>query len=116
MKSEIESKFLMINLRNPITIGDSGIRMDVIHQISLFENNNGEMGCDVEFVDIQNVKFLGIPIGNTYNDFKNFKNKIQELGIDIDQLIDNECEGIISSDQIIKLKLKYKDVILNKDI
>ena len=111
---KVESKVLMINIENEIEIGNGGVVMNVIHQVCLFENKDGKVDCDVDFMDVTNVKFMGMPIGEHYKDFKNFKDKMEEFGININQLIDEACEGIITSNQILNLKLEYGDIVLSK--
>ena len=80
-----------------------------IYEYSL--ETNGEVVADVDFVDIENIEFLGIKIDNGYTEFKKFKSQMNEMGIDVDELINEECVGLITTGDIQKLKNEYRDLV-----
>jgi len=106
-----KQKTLMIEVENTIIIGNEAITATVIHQVCLYKKDDGEIGTDVDFIDVINVEFLGIPLKDqSYTGFRNFKREMFELGIDIDKLIDEECYGLISTSELQQLKNKYRDI------
>lgn len=108
---KITSKSLMVNVEHQITVGNNdAITATVIHQICLSEGKNGDVEADVDFVDITDVEFLGIKIGDGYEEYKKFKSQLSEMGIDVDALIDEACVGIITTGDIQKLKNQYSNI------
>ena len=104
----ITGKTLMINVEHNITIGtNDAITLDVIHQVCLYENKDGKIEADLDFLDYSNVKFLGMDIDGGYKGFKEFKEQMLKFGIDVDELIDEECVGLISNLDMINLKSMY---------
>ena len=108
---KITSKLMMVNVEHQIAVGNDAITATVIHQVCLSEGKNGEVVADVDFVDIKNIEFLGIKIDNSYTEFKKFKSQMNEMGIDVDELIDEECAGLITTGDIQKLKNEYRDLV-----
>ena len=108
---KITSKLMMVNVEHQIAVGNDAITATVIHQVCLSEGKNGEVVADVDFVDIKNIEFLGIKIDNSYTEFKKFKSQMNEMGIDVDELIDEECVGLITTGDIQKLKNEYRDLV-----
>ena len=108
---KITSKLMMVNVEHQIAVGNDAITATVIHQVCLSEGKNGEVVADVDFVDIKNIEFLGIKIDNSYTEFKKFKSQMNEMGIDVDELIDEECVGLITTGDIQKLKNEYRNLV-----
>ena len=108
---KITNKVMMVNVEHQIAVRNDAITATVIHQICLSEGENGEVVADVDFMDIENIEFLGIKIDNGYTEFQKFKTQMNEMGIDVNALIDEECVGLITTGDIQKLKNKYKDLL-----
>jgi hypothetical protein len=108
---KITSKLMMLNVEHQITVGNDAITATVIHQICLSEGKNGEVDADIDFVDIEDIKFLGIDIESGYTGFKKFKSQMSEMGIDVDALIDEECVGLITTGDIQELKNEYRNLV-----
>ena len=108
---KITSKLMIVNVEHQIAVGNDAITATVIHQVCLSEGKNGEVVADVDFVDIKNIEFLGIKIDNSYTEFKKFKSQMNEMGIDVDEMIDEECVGLITTGDIQKLKNEYRDLV-----
>ena len=105
---KIESKVVMINVEHNITVGkNDAITLDVIHQVCLYENKDGKIEADLDFLDYSNVKFLGMDIDSGYKGFREFKEQMLKFGIDVDELIDAECVGLISNLDMVKLKSMF---------
>jgi len=108
---KVTSKLMMLNVEHQIAVGNDAITATVIHQVCLSEGKNGEVVADVDFVDIENIEFLGIKIDNGYTEFQKFKTQMNEMGVNVDALIDEECVGLITTGGIQKLKNEYKDLV-----
>jgi len=107
---KITNKSLFIETKHELTIGKA-IELTAVHQISLYKDDEtGVINADVDFMDTEDVLFMGVPIEGSYKGFNNFIAKMLEFGIDVNQLIDDECVGIISDKEIEDLKIKYKNV------
>jgi hypothetical protein len=93
--TKIRSKQLFVNVENTIKIGNNdAIEATLIHSVIAYETIDGEIDVDIDFIDIEDVKFLGIPVEGGYKGYNKFKAQMLELGINVDKLIDEKVEGI----------------------
>ena len=92
---KVVSNCLFVSVENQIVCGDGSFKATAVHQVIVSES-----GSDVEFVDIENITFMGLPIEG-YSEYKKFKLKMSEMGVDIDKMVDDACVGLIS-DSFIK--------------
>lgn len=107
---KITHKTLMINVEHEISIGNDAITATVIHQVCLYEGKDGEVQTDVDFLDITDIRFLGVEIESGYKAFREFKEQMLKLKIDVDKLVDEACVGLISVGDVQQLKLKYSNI------
>jgi hypothetical protein len=105
---KITSKTLMISFEHDVTVGNNNaIEATLMHQVWLYENKDGSIGHDLEFIDVDNVKFLGIPIEGGYQGYKKFKTQMKELGVDVEKLMDEAASKLITDEDVDKLKRMY---------
>jgi len=107
---KVTSKLMMLNVEHQIAVGNDAITATVIHQICLSKGEEDEINVDIDLMDITDIEFLGIKIDDGYKEFQKFKSQMNEMGVDVDDLIDEECVGLITTGDIQKLKNEYKDV------
>ena len=71
-------KVLMINTENRISVGNDAIGVTVEHQICIYDKkDDGGIGVDVDFMDIRDVEFMGMPLEDqSYAGFRKFKEQI----------------------------------------
>jgi hypothetical protein len=103
-------KVLFVNVENDIVCGDGSFKATVAHQIIVGEGKEDEIDVDVEFVDIVNIKFMGLPI-NGYKEYNKFKEKMMGMGIDIEEMVDEACVGIISNELIQQCKNDLRKIL-----
>ena len=103
---KITNKTLMVSFETEAKLGNNdAIELTLIHQAFI-----GEDGVDIElYVDIRDVKFLGIAVENGFNAYKEFKDNLKPLGIDLDKLIDEKIKELAEPGIEDKLKLMFKD-------
>jgi len=103
---KITSKTLMVGFETEVKLGNNdAIELTLQHQAFISED-----GIDVEVgTDVTNVKFLGVEIETGYKAYKEFKDSLLKLGIDLDKLIDEEEKNLRDSGIEDKLKLMFKD-------
>ncbi len=108
---KITSKTLMVGFETEVKLGNNdAIELTLQHQAFIFEKENGGIGIELDLgMDVTDVKFLGIAIEPGHTSFKKFKNQLEELGIDLDGLIDEKEKEIAESGIEDKLKLMFKD-------
>jgi len=108
--SDLELSSIFFSMEHPFEIGENGaIKGKLGFQIIVYETTDGGIGIDIEHVDTMDVKFLGIDIELGYQEFKQFKAKLLELGIDVKKLLDEEVDKFtaeFNGNEIIKTKLK----------
>ena len=107
---KITHKTLMINVENEISIGNDAITATVIHQVCIYDGKDGELKTDVDFLDITDIRFMGIEINSGYTAYREFKEQMLKLKIDVDKLVDEACVGLISVGDVQQLKAKYSNI------
>ena len=108
---KVTSKLVMLNVEHQIAVGNDAITATVIHQVCLSKGEEDEIFVDVDLMDITDIEFLGIKIDDGYKEFQKFKTQMNEMGVDVDTLINEECVGLITTGDIQKLKNEYKNLI-----
>jgi hypothetical protein len=98
---KVTGQILFVNVQNEIVCGDGSFKATVEHQLVV-----GESGTDVEFVDMENITFMGLPIEG-YKAYNQFKEKMLGMGIDIDKMVDDACVGLISDSFIKECEAKF---------
>ena len=97
---KITSKTLMVNIVNDIKLANGMISLTVEHQAYLNESKDGSVGVDIELMDWYNIEFMGMPV----NDIKIFKTHLSGLGVDFNEMMNNECSELFSIENIETLK------------
>ena len=110
---KIRGTNLMVSVEHDIKIGNNdAIEATVVHQVMCFESKEKDnIEVEIDFGDIFNIKFLGIPIEEGYTAYRKFKSQMLELGINVETLIDEECVGILSNRDIEEIKNKFRKII-----
>lgn len=107
---KVSQEIIMINVENKITVGKGSIEATVIHQIVLSKGVD-DVDVDIDFIDIEDVSYMGMKLGNDYKSLNKLKGQLSEYGVNFDELVDEECVGIISNDFIEGLKSRYKTIL-----
>jgi hypothetical protein len=109
---KITNKLMMVTLETDVTIGNNNaIELTLIHQACIFRDKLGGVDVDFDLIDFINIKFLGMDIKDGWDGWKDFKTKMLELGIDVNDLINKKCNEIESEQTIKNLKLVFEDHI-----
>jgi len=104
-ESRYNDAVLMVNVENQITVGNNdAIEATVQHQICTYLCEDGSIGADVEYVDIHSVKFLGMPIEEGYIEYRKFLVKMKDLGLDVEELVHEECVGVVTNNDVEHVK------------
>ena len=97
------------------------IEVKVHHIINVWENDNGKIESSVEFVDSVIHSFMGEPLrmcerdgGSKYKMCKRYRGMIDDLGIDLDELIDDAAVGSIPTALVNELENDYQMMQENK--
>jgi hypothetical protein len=104
---KIESKTLMVNVANDVVVGS--LEFTAIHMLMVSKGKDNEISVDIDFADVENVKFMGMPVEG-YDAFRTFKKRMLEMGIDIDEAMDEACVGLISSEFVSQLKADFSKI------
>ena len=107
----ITNKTLQVSFEHDVTIGNA-IEATLVHIAFISENNKtGDIDIDLDFVDIDNVKFMGVPITEGYEAYKKFKSTMMDLGIDVTKLFDEKAAELITDENMETLKQMYKKIV-----
>jgi hypothetical protein len=99
------------------------IEVKVHHIINVWENDNGKIESSVEFVDSVIHSFMGEPLrmcerdgGSKYKMCKRYREIIEDLGIDLDGLIDEAAVGSIPTALVNELENDYQMMLENNAV
>ena len=114
------SKSLIVNTDEILQVHPQ-IEVEVHHIINVWENKNGKIESTVEFVDSVIHSFMGEPLrmcerdgGSKYQMCKRYRAIIEDLGIDLDGLVDEAAVGSIPAALINELENDYQMMQENK--
>ena len=107
---KIKSQTLMVNISNNVVFEKAGISLKVIHQVIIYEGDEGEILNDFELIDYENVTYLGMPVEG-YKGVNKLRTQLKEWGINFDEMVEKEVEEIDFSKTINELKEKFKIII-----
>jgi len=112
-------KSLMVNTDEILQVHPQ-IEVKVHHIINVWENDNDKIESSVEMVDYTLHSFMGEPLlllekdKNQYGMFKRYRRMIEELGIDLDGLIDDAATGSIPTALVNELENDFRTMQENK--
>jgi hypothetical protein len=106
---KITSKTLMVSFETEVKLGNNdAIELTLQHQAFIYENKNGSISVDIDLsTDVTDIKFLGIEVEPDYKSYKEFKDTLSKLGIDLNALIDEKEKELINSGLEDKIKLMF---------
>ena len=107
----ITSKVLMATIENNIEVANGTITAKCLHMVHLYERKDGDVDVDVELMDIVDVVYMGMPIGGTRDEYKKFISHFNEMGIDMDSMLDEACVGVVSNEEIEALKKQFLSIV-----
>ena len=108
---KITNKTLMVSFEYDVTVGNA-IEATLIHQAFIFEGKEtGKIEVELDFSDIDNIKFMGIPIEDGYDSYKKFKKTMLELGINVDKLMDEKAAQLITDKNMETLRQLYQNTV-----
>jgi hypothetical protein len=107
---KITSKTLMVNFETEVKLGNNdAIELTLEHNAFISESKSGDINFEIDpGVDVKNIKFLGIPIKEGFNEYREFKKSLLDLGIDLEKLIDEKEKELIDNGLEDKLRLMIK--------
>ncbi|MDB4343549.1 hypothetical protein OAA15_00850 [bacterium] len=88
----------MIHVENKIEVGP--LKLTAIHQIFLYENEDGSIAHDVDLMDYTDVTYMGVKIDNGYKNWGKFCAFHKEMGIDFEERIREEADKVINQQSI----------------
>ena len=107
----IRTKTLHVIVEHDVTIGNA-IEATLEHICFISKNDKtGEIEVELDFSDVDDVKLMGIPIGNGYENYKKFKKTMLELGIDVEKLMDEKAAQLITDENMETLRQMYCDTV-----
>ena len=107
---KITDKTLMINFETEVKLGNNdAIELTLIHQAFISKKDNGTLVIDIELMDVQDVKFMGMELEPSYKKFNELKDQLSKFGINVNQLIREKCIEIEGDETRAKLTLLFRD-------
>ena len=113
-------KSLMVNTDEILQVHPQ-IEVKDHHIINVWENKNGKIESTVEFVDSVIHSFMGEPLrmcerdgGSKYQMCKRYRSIIEDLGIDLDGLVDDAAVGSIPAALVNELENDFQMMQENK--
>ena len=113
------SKSLIVNADEILEVHPQ-IEVKVHHIINVWENDKDEIETSVEMVDYTLHSFIGEPLrmcerdgGSKYKICKRYREIIEDLGIDLDGLVDEAAVGSIPTALVNDLENDYQMMLEN---
>jgi len=112
-------KSLMVNTDQILQVHPQ-ITVKVHHMINVWEKDNGEIDSTVEMADYVLESFMGelrmidSDGGTKYQMYQRYRNMIYDLGIDLDELVENDRTADIPAALIDELKNDFRTMQENK--
>ena len=103
----IAGKILQVSFEHDVTIGNA-IEATLVH-MAWIGMHKGEINVDLDFADVTDVKFMGVPIESGYDAYKKFEASMMDLGIDVAKLFEEKAAELITDENIETLKQMYRD-------
>ena len=96
IRIKVTSKTLMVNLEFSIEVGQ--VKLNAVCQAFISQNDEtGELDGDFEFIDYNNITYMGMSI-SAYDGMKKLKTFHSELGINLDTLISDEFNKVMTDE------------------
>ena len=99
----IEDKTVLITVKNDIELLNDVIQLTVVHMVSLNKNEAGDVIVDIELFEIEEITFAGKEVKS----LKDIKTNLALLGVDFNDLIEEECIGMFMPSDIEMFKRMY---------
>ena len=110
---KITSKTLMVAFEHELKFGpNDSIELTLFSNAYISEGKNGNVEVDVDLgIDFINVKFLGNEVDNSFSEFQKWRESLKNIGIDFNELVEEQEQKLINSGIENKLKLMFRDKI-----
>lgn len=107
---KITSKTFHVNFEHDVTVGNT-IEATLVHYAFISKNDEtGDIDIELDFADIDNVKFMGVPIEG-YEGYKKFKATMLGMGINVDKLMDKKAAELITDENMETLRQLYRGTV-----
>jgi len=97
---KLDSKMLFVNFSVPVEVAN--LKATCIGQAHVHKNDKGNNEWDVDFINIDDISYMGVPIKG-YDNWKKFKQFHLEMGIDFGKAIETEYEKVVTEDALKQL-------------
>lgn len=81
---------LQINFLIPIEVGS--VKLDAVIGAFVYRNS-----VDFDYQDDENITYMGLPVKG-YQEWKKLREHLREFGIDIDKLLKDEVDKVLTKD------------------
>ena len=86
----IENASMMVSVEYDFHLLNDNLSLTAIYQCFVYKGKNG-LTVDIDFTDVQNVKFFDQEIDNSYREYCIWKENMLKIGLDIDKITNEEC-------------------------
>jgi hypothetical protein len=97
-KIKLTNKLIMLNYSTDVQVGH--LTATLVAQVTLSDKH---IDIDIDFIDIENIKFNGIAIEG-YENWKKFKKMNLEFGLDYDKALNEKFDEIFTKEAVSKFK------------
>lgn len=103
-KVELTHKSMHLQYSFDVKVGELTAKLQA--GVWVNKNTQGETSYDLEFQDVNDIKYMGMEIKG-YDNWKKFKDFHNSMGINFNELLDKEFEKVMTKEKLDKL---VKDV------
>ena len=103
----IAQSSMLVNVEFDFHLLNNNLFLTAGYHCFIYKGKNGEISVDIDFTDVQNVKFFDQEIDNSYREYCIWKENMLKIGIDIEKITNEECYNPVIKARITNM---LKDV------
>lgn len=86
----IENASMLVSVEYDFHLLNDNLSLTAIYQCFIYKGKNG-LTVDIDFTDVQNVKFFDQEIDNSYREYKIWVENMLKIGLDIEKITNDAC-------------------------
>lgn len=108
-KLRIESASMCVRVEYDFSLLNDNLKLTAGYQCFLYKKDDGEFAAEVDFCDVENITFMGMDIESGHVPYREWKNNMLKIGINISEITNKACYNSVVKNNIERyLKETYK--------
>lgn len=87
----IENASMCVRVNMDFDLLNGNLMLTAGYQCFVYKNKQNELEVDIDFSDIEDIRFFNQEIDNSYGAYSIWKENMLKVGLDIDKITNEEC-------------------------